>query len=312
MFTMTEQTMITKEQALDLTVVILTFNEERHIQRCLESLSGLASRVVVVDSQSTDQTREIVSKMGIEVLINPFINQAIQFNWALDHSDITTDWVMRLDADEIIKPKLAAQLQQHLPSVSATTAGITVNRQIHFMGKWIRHGAIYPIRTLRIWRNKQGRCENRWMDEHILVEGAIEHINADIADINLHNITWWINKHNHYANREAIELLMGEMTHTVDNKMTAMSVSARFKRWIKHSVYAHLPLGMRALLYFLYRYIFRFGFLDGWPGLVFHALQGLWYRFLVDVKVYELRKLIAEREQSLAQVVKDEYGYDIS
>ncbi len=312
MFTMTQQTMITNEQALNLTVVILTFNEERHIQRCLESLSGLAGRVVVVDSQSTDQTREIALKLGADVYRNPWINYAKQFNWALDNSDITTDWVMRLDADEIVTPKLAEQLRQQLSSTPNTTAGITINRQIHFMGKWIKHGAIYPIRQLRIWRNKQGRCENRWMDEHILVEGTIEHINADIADINLNNITWWINKHNHYATREAIDLLMGEINHAVDNKTTAMSVSARFKRWIKHSVYAHLPLGMRALLYFLYRYIFRFGFLDGWPGLVFHVLQGFWYRFLVDVKVYELRKLIAERGQSLAQVVKDEYGYDIS
>ncbi|MEI6267759.1 MAG: glycosyltransferase family 2 protein [Methylococcaceae bacterium] len=297
---------------MNLTVIILTFNEQRHIQRCLESLSGLAGRVVLVDSQSTDQTREIALKLGADVLINPFINQAIQFNWALDHSDITTEWVMRLDADEIVTPKLAEQLRQQLSSTPNTTAGITVNRQIHFMGKWIKHGAIYPIRTLRIWRNKQGRCENRWMDEHILVEGTIEHINADIADINLNNITWWINKHNHYATREAIDLLMGEINHAVDNNASAMSVSARFKRWVKHSVYAHLPLGRRALLYFLYRYIFRFGFLDGWPGLVFHVLQGFWYRFLVDVKIYELRKLMSERGQSLAQVVKDETGYDIS
>jgi glycosyltransferase involved in cell wall biosynthesis len=297
---------------MNLTVIILTFNEQRHLQRCLESLNGHASRVVVVDSQSTDQTREIALKLGADVLINPFINQAVQFNWALNHSDITTDWVMRLDADEIVTPKLAEQLRQQLSSTPNTTAGITVNRQIHFMGKWIKHGAIYPIRTLRIWRNKQGRCENRWMDEHILVEGTIEHINADIADINLNNITWWINKHNHYANREAIELLIGEINHAVDNKATAMSVSAGFKRWIKHSIYTYLPLGMRALLYFLYRYIFRFGFLDGWPGLVFHVLQGFWYRFLVDVKVYELRKLMSERSQPLAQVVKDEYGYDIS
>ena len=304
--------MLTKEKALNLTVVILTFNEQQHIQRCLESVSGLASRVVIIDSQSTDQTREIASKMGAEIYINPFINQAIQFNWGLDHSDITSDWVMRLDADEIVTPELAKQLQQQLPTMASSTAGITINRQIHFMGQWIKQGAIYPIRSLRVWRNNQGRCENRWMDEHILVEGVIEHINADIADINLNNITWWINKHNNYATREAIELLLGEMNVSLDNKTTVMNFSARIKRWLKHSVYAHLPLGMRALIYFLYRYIFRFGFLDGWPGLVFNVLQGFWYRFLVDVKVYELRQLMSERNQALAQVVKDEYGYDIS
>jgi hypothetical protein len=150
------------------------------------------------------------------------------------------------------------------------------------------------------------------MDEHILVDGDIQHLNADIADINLNNITWWINKHNSYASREAIDLLMAENSKVVDNGANAMSVNARIKRWIKHHIYAHMPLGMRSLFYFLYRYFIRFGFLDGWPGLVFHVLQGLWYRFLVDVKVYELRKLMSDRGQSLAQVVKDEYGYDIS
>lgn len=304
--------MLTNENSLNLTVVILTFNEQQHIQRCLESVSGLANRVIVIDSQSTDQTREIASSMGAEIYINPFINQAIQFNWGLDNAHITTDWVMRLDADEVVTPDLARQLQQQLPIMATTTAGITINRQIHFMGQWIKHGAIYPIRSLRVWRNNQGRCENRWMDEHILVEGVIEHINADIADINLNNITWWINKHNHYATREAIELLLGEINVSQHNKATVMNFSARIKRWLKHSVYAHLPLGMRALIYFLYRYIFRFGFLDGWPGLVFNVLQGFWYRFLVDVKVYELRQLMVERKQALAQVVKDEYGYDIS
>ena len=297
---------------ISLTAVILTFNEQQHVQRCLDSLKGIASRVVIVDSLSTDQTQAIALSFGAEVFGNPWINYAKQFNWGLDNTNITTDWVMRLDADEVVTPELATQLQQHLTSLPISTAGLTINRQIHFMGHWIKHGAIYPIKSLRIWRNKQGRCENRWMDEHILVEGTIEHINADIADINLNNITWWINKHNHYATREAIDLLLGELSSSkMDTDTTSMNFSARFKRWLKHSIYAHLPLGMRALLYFLYRYIFRLGFLDGWPGLVFHALQGLWYRFLVDVKVFELRQLMTKRNQSLAQVVKDEYGYDL-
>ncbi|PPD49809.1 MAG: glycosyl transferase [Methylobacter sp.] len=296
---------------LNLTVVVLSFNEEHHIYRCLDSIGGLASRVVIVDSESTDQTREFALNMGAEVYCNPWINYAKQFNWALDHCNIGTEWVMRLDADEVVTPELAVQLREQLASVPTSIAGITINRQIHFMGKWIQHGAIYPIRTLRIWRNGKGRCENRWMDEHILVDGDIHHINADIADINLNNITWWINKHNHYASREAIDLLMGENNQAVDGG-NGMNAQARIKRWLKHHIYTHLPLGMRSLLYFLYRYLFRLGFLDGWQGLVFHALQGLWYRFLVDVKVYELRKLMEERGQSLAHVVKDEYGYDIS
>jgi len=298
---------------LNLTVVILAFNEQRHIERCLKSLENLAQRIIVVDSESKDNTREIAAKMGADVYINPWINYAKQFNWGLDHCNINTDWVMRLDADEIVTDELAIQLHNQLGSLPASISGVSINRQIHFMDKWIRHGAIYPIRTLRIWRNGEGRCENRWMDEHILVSGGIHHIEADIADINLNNITWWINKHNHYASREAIDLLMTENHNNVSAaSLQAMNLNVRVKRWLKHSVYAKIPLGLRSLLYFLYRYFFCFGFLDGWQGLVFHFMQGLWYRFLVDVKVYELRKIMANTNHSLAKVVKDEFGYDIT
>lgn len=295
-----------------LTILILTYNEEKHIERCIKSLQSFAQNVIIVDSFSTDKTVELAKSLGAKVYPNPWINHAKQLNWGLDNCPINTQWVMRLDADEIVTPELAKYLQEQLISVPIEITGMTVNRQIHFLGKWIKHGDIYPVRTLRAWRNGQGRCEDRWMDEHVLVEGNIQHINADIADINLNNITWWTTKHNHYASREAVDLLMSEAKDRVVNHDSVMSRQARIKRWIKHSVYAHLPLGLRALVYFLYRYCVRLGFLDGWQGLVFHTLQGFWYRFLVDVKVYELRKLMAERGQSLVQVVKDEFGYDIS
>jgi glycosyltransferase involved in cell wall biosynthesis len=293
----------------DLTVVVLTFNEEHHLARCLESVRGLASKVVVIDSGSTDHTREMAVKYGAQVLVNPFVNQALQFNWGLDNAEIKTTWVMRLDADEIVTPKLRENILNILPTVVPEVAGLTVNRQIHFMGRWIRHGGIYPIRTLRFWRNGQGRCENRWMDEHIIVQGEIKHVDADIADINLNNITWWINKHNHYATREAIELLAAESRPTP--YPASMSGSAHFKRWLKNSVYAKLPIGFRPVSYFFYRYVLRFGFMDGFQGVAFHGLQGLWYRFLVDVKCYELTTMMVDREQSLQEIVKTEYGYDI-
>jgi len=298
--------------AIDITVVVLTLNEERHIARCLESVRELAKRMVVVDSGSTDQTASIARAMGGEVFVHPFINHASQLNWALQSIAIQSEWIMRLDADEIVTRELAEELRRQLRSVSDTVGGMTVNRRIHFMGRWIRHGDVYPVRTLRIWRTGRGCCENRWMDEHIVVEGDIVPVNADIADINLNNITSWVTKHNLYASREAIDLLLlQEAVEQGETSGRAMSHQASTKRWIKQNVYARLPLGLRSLAYFIYRYVIRLGFLDGWPGLVFHAFQGFWYRFLVDVKVYELRRLMCERHDTLAQVVRAEYGYDI-
>ncbi|MGO9636487.1 MAG: glycosyltransferase family 2 protein [Terracidiphilus sp.] len=298
--------------APNLTVIVLTLNEEKHIARCLESIRGLAQRVIVVDSESTDRTRNIAADMGADIYVNKFINHSTQFNWGLDNAKIRTEWVMRLDADEVITPQLSECLKHKLPLISSSTVGLSINRQIHFMGKWIKHGSIYPIRHLRIWRNGKGRCERRWMDEHIVVQGNVSHQNADIADINLNNISWWVNKHNQYSIREAIDLLRSEeLRHNRDAEGVVMSRQARAKRWVKYSVYAHLPLGLRSAAYFCYRYILRFGFLDGWQGLVFHFMQGFWYRFLVDVKVFELKAMMEVRKQTLQEVVKEEYGYDL-
>ena len=306
-----------RSSVTDLTVVILTFNEERHLERCLTSLRGIAKRIVVVDSHSTDATCEIAEKFGADVYRNRWINYANQFNWGLDNTSIKTSWVMRLDADEVLDASLCCWIQQQLDALPTTTHGVTVNRQIHFLGQWIRHGDIYPRRMLRLWRYGHGRCEERWMDEHITVVGKVEHAPHDIADINLNNITWWINKHNHYATREAIDIIINERRlehtgHEVAASEQTMSTQARLNRWIKNKVYARTPMGLRALLYFFYRYIFRLGILDGWRGLIFHALQGLWYRFLVDVKVWELKQLMIERASTFSAVVKKEYGYDVS
>lgn len=295
----------------DLTVIILAFNEERHLSRCLRSLSGVAKRIVVVDCFSTDATVAIAREHDAEVVQHVWVNYATQFNWALDNVVIDSQWTMRLDADEVVTPELAETLKRELPRYPETVMGLTVNRQIHFLGRWIRHGGIYPLRMLRVWRTGHGRCENRWMDEHMIVEGEIAHLTADIADINLNNVTWWTGKHNHYASREAVDLLMHRRRGDQEGAQAQLNFQARMKRWLKLKVYARLPLGLRALLYFLYRYFLRLGFLDGWQGLAFHFLQGFWYRFLVDVKVHELETLMKSKGMSLEQAVRQEFGYEI-
>lgn len=295
----------------DLTAIVLTFNEEKHLARCLQSLAGIARRVVVVDCFSTDGTAEIARSHGADVVQHAWVNYATQFNWALDNVPIDTQWTMRLDADEVVTPELAEALRRELPRSPETVTGLTVNRQIHFLGRWIRHGAIYPLRMLRVWRTGHGRCENRWMDEHMVVDGEIAHVDADIADINLNNVTWWTAKHNQYASREAVDLLMHRGRAESGTDAAQMSFQAKAKRWMKEKVYSRLPLGVRALLYFIYRYFLRLGFLDGWQGLAFHFLQGFWYRFLVDVKVYELETLMKTQGLTLAEAVHQEFGYRI-
>ena len=298
--------------SLDLTVVILTLDEEQHIARCIDSIGGIAQRIVVLDSGSTDKTQQIASNLGAEVYVHTFINQALQLNWALDHAAIRTTWVMRIDADEIATPELTAELVRLLPTIPSPITGLTVNRRVHFMGSWIRHGGLYPNRILRIWRNGAGRSEERWMDEHIVVKGKVASLHGDIADINLSHITWWIAKHNNYATREAIALMLAEVEATARPDLAySLSLSSHIKRILKEKIYSRLPLGLRPAVYFLYRYFLRLGFLDGWAGFTLHFLQGFWYRFLVDVKIYELRQLIAHRGETLQDVVRAEYGFNL-
>lgn len=294
-----------------LTVIILTFNEAQHLQRCIDSVKNIPSSIFVIDSYSTDDTVAIAQALGATVYQNKWINYATQFNWALDNCPIESEWILRLDADEIVTPGLAQNIETQLANIPAEVTGLTINRQIHFLGKWIKRGGIYPIAPLRLWRNGKGRCENRWMDEHIIVEGKVQHLNGDIADINLNNLTWWTTKHNHYASREAIDLLMIKYGSSADTSHATTGQQAKYKRWLKENIYSRLPLGVRAFSYFILRYIFMLGFLDGWQGLAFHSLQGLWYRFLVDLKVYELEQLMQQRGQTLAEVVRTEFGYDI-
>ena len=293
-----------------ITAIVLTLNEGEHVERCLHSVLPFVQRIVVVDSNSTDGTRGLAREMGAEVLLNPWTNYATQFNWALDNAHIATPFVFRLDADEIVTPELAKILRTFPEAAAPGVAGWTVNRQIHFLGRSMRHGAIYPLRMLRIFRFGKGRCEQRWMDEHIVVDGEVEHLEADIIDENLKSLSWWTDKHNGYATREIIDILLNQKNGERDDSVV-MNRQASAKRWMKESVYGRLPLGVRPAMYFLYRYLFRLGILDGWQGFVFHVLQGFWYRFLVDAKLMETRHLMRKQGLSPAEAIDRLYGIKI-
>jgi glycosyltransferase involved in cell wall biosynthesis len=284
-----------------ITVVILSFNEERHLARCLESLQDLPAQVVVVDCFSTDQTVEIAQGYGARVIRHAWVNYAIQFNWALTQLDADTEWVLRLDADEVLTPALVAEMKSRLLSIGSEIDGVYCGRRMIFQGHLIRYGGVFPVRVLRLFRYGRGQCENRWMDEHIKVAGPTLDLQGEIIDDNLQSLTWWTAKHNSYASREAVDLLnleYGFMPHdSVADLRGGQQVGV--KRWLKERVYAQLPGGFRAFAYFFYRYVIRFGFLDGQAGTAFHFLQGFWYRYLVDAKVAEVKRYMRQNNVSV-------------
>ena len=272
--------------------IILTLNEALHLERCIRSLGGVCSSITVVDSGSSDDTVDIARRLGATVLANPWTNYATQMNFAIDAVADRGGWLLRIDADEVLDSESGETLNEAVSRAGPDIDGLIVQRRIHFLGRRIRHGAIEPSWQLRLFRNGRGRCEQRWMDEHILVEGRVAKSRLILSDINLNSLTWWTSKHNTYASREAIDALNARHKFMQSNSVSEGSANAQAKvrRFLKERVYRNLPAGPRALFYFIYRYLLRLGFLDGAEGLYFHFLQGFWYRLVVDAKIAEIER----------------------
>lgn len=296
---------------LDLSVIILTYNEELHIKRCLDNICPIAKVVYIIDSFSTDKTIEISSSFdNVRVLQNRWENNyAKQFNWGLEHAEITTTWILRLDADEYFLPELLEEICDKLPKLEENVTGIVIKRRHIFMGKWMKRGT-YPIKMLRLWRNGKAICEQRLMDEHMqLIEGEQVEFDNDFCDHNLNNLTWFVIKHANYAVREAADLL--DIEYNLYGSGLAdynknMNLQAKSKRMKKHK-YAKLPLFWRSFAYFIYRYFVKGAFLEGKEGFLWSFLQGWWYRTLADAKVYEIKKECGNDKQKIRALLKDTY-----
>jgi len=297
----------------EISVIVLTYNEELHIERCINSLSSVVKNIFVVDSFSSDNTIEICERMGAKVFQNSWINYANQFQWGLDNCPIDTEWVMRMDADEYLTPELKLELQSKLCLIQPKVTGVYFKRRVYFMGRWIKHGGFYPTKLLRLWKFRYGKIEQRWMDEHIkLSEGLTIEFNSDIVDENLNNLSWWTAKHNSYSTREAVDVLSKkynfQIIESIDrNKNTQDSQRRKYK----DSFYLRTPLFVRAFLYYFFRYIIKLGFLDGKAGFVWHFLQAFWYRMLVDAKIFQIEYLAATLNKSISEVIEEEYNFKL-
>lgn len=288
---------------VDLTVVILTKNEEKNLRKCVESFRGIAKRFVIIDSFSDDGTEKLCSLLNSELnsrgvtldfYQNKWIDYATQLNWGLTQTSINTEWSMRMDADEELMEDLVQEIEDNLWSIASPINGIILRRRVYFMGRWIKHGGRYPEYLLRIFRTGKAICEHKIMDEHmILSDGKTTNFKHDLIDNNTKNLEWWIQKHNWYSNREILDYQMTVEKFLNEQKLLENENStkqAKRRRILKNKGYYRFPKFMRAHLYFIYRYYIRLGFLDGSEGKIFHFLQAYWYRFLVDAKMYECEK----------------------
>ena len=292
-----------------ISVLLLTHNERVHIERCVRSAQQLAHEVFVVDSFSDDGTPELARALGAHVVQHAWENHhARQINWALDNLPWSGDWIFRLDADEWLTPELVQELRERLDPLPPDVSGVVLRRRLYAFGKWLRWGGQDGVYLLRLWRRGLGRCEERWMDEHmVLSSGRTVTFEHDFADENEKPLSWWVVKHAGYAVREAADTLLAQRDRLA-GQTRPEDTSSRRKRWLKLVVYGGVPRFVRPTLYFGYRYFGRLGFLDGMPGLMWHVLQGFWYRFLVDAILYDVERRAARDGLDPLTVLEQSYG----
>ncbi len=283
--------------------IILTFNEEQHLPRLLESIKDLDAPIFILDSGSTDKTVEIGEKSGAHFQFNAFENHPKQWDFALKNFKVTTPWVICLDADQIVTPELKLRLQNFKDEEHQNINGIYFNRKNFFKGKWIRHGGYFPFYLLKMFRFGIGFSDtNEAMDHRFTSPGAsIVWKDGIIKEENLkeNQIRFWIDKHNRYSDLlalEEIERMQNTRGQTEQPRFWG-SPNQR-KAWFKKQWW-RLPRYVRPTLYFTQRMIFQLGILDGRTGIIFHFLQAFWFRLIVDIKIDELLKQQKEREQTI-------------
>lgn len=292
-----QQTEVVKQ----LSVVVLTLNEERNLPACIQSVEELDAEIFVVDSGSADDTVRIAKEAGGHVCHHEFENYAAQRNWAFENLPIKTPWTLCLDADERLTPELRREIVERISVQDGGPDGYMMKRRTYFLGKWIRYGGQYPAYHLRLFKTGKGRCEDRLYDQHFLVDGKVASLKNDYIDIITADLSSWIDRHNRWATLEASEILAqkagGESARSNVVAPKLFGTPIQRKRFLRAIIYQRFPLFLRPFLFWIYGYVLRLGFLDGMPGLIFHTLQRFWFRFLVDAKIYEQR-INARREST--------------
>lgn len=271
-----------------VSALVLTLDEEINIAACLDTLSW-CDDIVVLDSLSTDRTREIAQARGARVITRPFDNWSAHQNWAVRHIELRYPWVLYLDADERCPPELRDEILERAQP-DAPQAAFRVRRKDFFMGRWLKHAQRYPTWLVRLFRPRCIRYE-RLVNPVAIVEGATGELREHILHYPFsHGVSHWIARHNRYSDLEAIEAAQGRARVIAAASLGSKDPNER-RRALKELFFG---LPARPLVKFLYYYAWRRGFLDGKAGFTYATLQAI-YEYLITAKTAELER----RQQGL-------------
>jgi glycosyltransferase involved in cell wall biosynthesis len=289
---------------LPISVIVLTYNEEANIAACLDSVAGWVEEIFVVDSGSTDQTLAIAKAYTPHHVHHAFVNYGRQRNWALQNLPLQTEWVLHLDADHRVSEELKNELSGLFArGFSSDIKGFLISRRTIFLGRWIKWGGHYPVYHAVLFRRGCGACEDRRYDQHVVVAGALQVLHGDIIDVIGDSLTRFVERHNRWATLEAID----QLTHRPEGNSLQASPrgNQQEKRRFQRNMFYKLPLFLRSFLFLAYRMVVKLGFLDGKEGIIFHFLQGFWFRFLVDAKIFEIQSKVRREGKSLERVIEE-------
>ncbi len=279
---------------LPLSVIVPVRNEAHNLRRCLESLNSVGE-IYVVDSQSTDDTAAIAESYGAKIVQFHYAGGwPKKRQWAMDTLPLAYDWTLLLDADEVLTPELADEIQSAIQD--PRTDGYYIALQMYFLGRRLRHSGA-SFWKLSLFRKGLGRFECRLQNqdasmadmevhEHVVVNGATRKLTHPLIHHNVESMSRYIQKHNEYSNWEArVWLEANRNTNAEDIQPSLWGTQAQRRRWLRRRF---LGLPGSPLLFFFYKYVMRIGFLDGVPGLIYCAMQGIQF-FHIKAKIYELR-----------------------
>ena len=265
-------------------IIILTYNSSRVIRNTISSALRLSDDISVVDSLSDDQTEEILKEFPVHVIEREFTNYGEQRNWAIKNLTLKYPWQLHLDADERIDDVLLAEIKNINIDSNPSVSGFIMRRQTMFLGRHLKHGGYSSTWHLRLFHGTAGHCEERLYDQHFYVDGDLKCLNGYLIDDQQDTIGEWIAKHNRWADLEVEEILRKKKTGRIEGSLFGNKIE---RVRLFRELYYCLPLFIRPILFFIYRYFVKCGFLDGRIGLVYCFLHTIIYRFLIDAKIYE-------------------------
>ena len=267
-----------------ISVMIFTLNEALHLPTCLAALSW-CDDVIVIDSLSSDETEQIARASGARFFSNEFSGFGAQRNWALDNAKPKHRWILILDADERVPPELASEMRKIAEVDQGGVGAYRLRRRFYMWGRWLKHSSLYPTWVVRFIHRDRVRYINRGHAETQTIEGELRDLENDLIDENLKGIDEWFERQNRYSRREAeYELATATSRDEISALFTADPLR---RRAATKNLGRRVPF--RGTIYFLYAYVFRFGFLDGLDGLMFCRMRAL-YQSEVELKKYDFSR----------------------